>query len=105
MLIYFYSLSYTLVCLISNHSKTFFARMVFISEFSCENRKVNCAVLSFLFLKPGRIMIILWNNSNRVLYSSHAVVKCSSFSAVCKHIRHFRSSLGIMGLFYFPLQS
>ena len=102
MLIYFDSLFYTLFCIISHRSKICFARRVFISEFSCENRKINCAVLSFMFLKPGRTMLILWNNSIQVLYSRHVVIKCSSFSTVCKHVGHFRSSLGIMGLFSLP---
>ena len=70
--------------------------------FCCENRKINCAVLSFMFIKPGRIMLILWNNSIQVLYYRHVVIKCSSLSTVCKHVGHFRSSLGIMGLLFLP---
>ena len=95
------SLFYTLFCLISNHSKIcfarrvficqkgiylpkgyLFARRVFICEFSCENRKINCAVLSFMFLKLGRIMLILWDNSIRVLYSIHVAINFSSLSNV-----------------------
>ena len=43
-------------------------------------------------LKPGRITLILWNNSIRVLYSRHVAIKCSSLSTVCKRVAQFPSS-------------
>ena len=89
--------------LISRHSKTYFASKLFISEFSCENKKINCVLGSVKLLKPGRIALTFWYNSDRVIvYRGHVVMKCSSFSSVCKHVGHFRSYLAIMDLFFLP---